>query len=260
MLTHGQGTVAAEAEQRLVTEGFALLPDACDAELVERLLEVAAQKAQQARDALGTREIGIGSAEGYDEIVQRSPGRWDVPIDPADFGLDERDLPWWPVVASVLGADAEPSFCGVISSEPGSTDQYWHSDSPHERAEHRPANAINVLVALQDVPMEMGPTEFARGSHRLTNHLDNPSLVVDRLVYQHAGTTPESLVEATAAPVPERWASPLTAGSVLLFDDRVLHRGMANRSDRTRHVAYLTYQRSGYTTDTYYESTRSVFD
>jgi len=248
------------SQERLATDGFDLVHEACDGELVERLLRVSTQSARAAQEALGDSEIGIGSASGYTEIVQRSPGRWDVPIDPQEFGLDDTELPWGPLVASVLGEDAELWLCGVVFSEPGSTDQYWHADSPHETLKHQPANAITMLVALHDIPMAMGPTEVARGSHVLTNHLRNPSLVVDELVYQHAGTSPESLVKGTPQPVPESVASPLAAGSFLVFDDRILHRGLANRSDNTRHVAYFTYRRSGYFTNTYFETQRSVHD
>ena len=256
----GDDAVAHGTEDQLSAEGLVLLSELCDAQLVEQLLDASRRSARAARDALGSKEIGIGSAAGYAEIIQRSPGRWDVPIDALEFGLADWDLPWSGLIASVLGDDADLWCCGVISSEPGSADQYWHSDSPHEAREHECPNAISVLVALQDVPMIMGPTEFARGSHRLTNHLRNPSLVVDELVYQHAGTSPKSLVQGTSQPVPETWASSLPAGSCLLFDDRILHRGMANRSDATRYVAYLTYRRSAYSTNTYFEAQRSVHD
>ena len=43
-------------------------------------------------------------------------------------------------------------------------------------------------LALHDVPLEAGPTEVARGSHRLTNHLNGPpgALSRDDLLYQSA--------------------------------------------------------------------------
>ncbi|MGI9606527.1 MAG: phytanoyl-CoA dioxygenase family protein [Acidimicrobiales bacterium] len=249
-----------QSTDRLASDGFVLLPHVYDAELVEQLLDASSRSEQAARDALGSKEIGIGSAAGYVEIVQRSPGRWDVPVDPLEFGIEHSATPWWPLIESVLGDAAELWVSGVISSEPGSAEQYWHSDSPHETAEHRPPNAVNVLVALHDVPMAMGPTEFARGSHLLTNHLRNPTLVVEELIYQHAGTSPETLVKGTAHEAPKECASPLAVGSCVAFDDRVLHRGMANQSSETRHVAYFTYRRSGYSTDTYFETQRSVHD
>ena len=246
--------------RRLSVDGFDSMTERLSSDLVDRLLEVSRRGVRAARKALGDRDIGIGSAAGFTEIVQRSPGRWDVPIDAEEFGLDHNRLPWWPVIESVLGADAEPWVCGVVSSEPGSPDQFWHSDSPHETRDHGPANALTVLVALHDVPLAMGPTEFARGSHRLTNHLSNPALVVEELIYQHAGTSPETLVEGASIPAPEAWASPLSAGTCLVFDDRVMHRGKANRSDGVRYVGYFTYRRRGYSTDTYFETQRSVHD
>ena len=249
-----------EAVDRLASDGFVLLHRLCDRESVEALLDACLRRARVIRAALGAKEIGIGSAAGYVEIVQRSPGRWDVPITPQQLGIDDREMPWWPLVAAVLGEDAEPSFSGVVSSEPDSPAQHWHIDSPHEAPEHRPAHAMNVLLALHDTPMAMGPTECARGSHVLTNHLSNPLLVCDQLLYQHAGTSPESLVKGTPSRVPERFAESLAAGSCLAFDDRLLHRGLANRSDTVRHVAYFSYRRKGYCANTHFESERSVYD
>ncbi len=244
----------------LAQDGLVVFHELCDAEFVAQVLGVSRRRVRQVREALGQRAIGIGSAAGFEEIVQRSPGRWDVPITPQQFGLDVQQLPWWPLVAAVLGRDAEHSFSGVVFSDPGSPAQCWHIDSPHVAAEHRAAHALNVLVALQDIPMDMGPTEFARGSHFLSNHLRNPSLVRDELIYQHASTSPESLVKDTQKPAPESCAIELQVGSGIVFDDRLLHRGLANRSDSTRHVAYFSYRRKGYGENTHFESRRSVFE
>jgi hypothetical protein len=248
------------AKNQLEQDGFVVLHELCRHDLVKQLLDVSRRWSGAVRKALGNREIGIGSAAGYVEIVQRSPGRWDVPITPLQFGFDDRDLPWWPLIAAVLGEDAEHSFSGVVSSEPGSPAQHWHIDSPHEASQHLPAHALNVLVALQDIPMAMGPTECARGSQVYTNHLLNPSLVREELIYQHSGTSPELLVSDDHQTVPESCSTALSTGSCLVFDDRILHRGLANRSSDKRHVAYFSYRVSGYSSDTHFESQRSVFD
>ncbi len=248
------------ATQLLVTDGFVLVPGLCGTELVKHILAVAEHRASEVRRALGDKEIGIGSAAGYIEIVQRSPGRWDVPISPAEFGVEDQEMPWWPLVAAILGEDAEHSFSGVVFSEPGSTAQCWHTDSPHLDREHLPAHALNVMLALHDISMDMGPTEIARGSHVLTNHLRNTSLIRDELIYQHEGTTPERLVLGTQNPVPEGIARAMTAGSCLVFDDRILHRGLANISNRARRVAYFSYRKKGYSENTHFESRRSVYD
>lgn len=255
-----ESRLVSELAGRLASDGFVMLHGVCAAEFLEDVQTVAERRIREVRDALGTREIGIGSAAGYDEIVQRSPGRWDVPITPRRFGFDTTALPWSPLVAAILGVDAEHSFSGVVFSEPGSPAQFWHTDSPHRSPEHRPAHALNVLVPLHDIPRAMGPTELVRGSQLLTNHLANPSLVADELIYQHAGTTPELLVQGTTHEAPERVVSEMPAGSCLVFDDRIMHRGLANESDETRYVAYFSYRTSGYTENTHFESQRSVFD
>ena len=191
-------------EDRVAEDGFVYLPEPCASDWVEHVLSVAKTHARKVREALGDHEIGIGSAAGYDEIVQRSPGRWDLPITSQQFGVDDQELPWWPLVTAILGADAEPSFSGIVFSDPATPAQEWHIDSPHVGAEHLAAHALNVLVALHDVPLAMGPTEFARGSHRMTNHLADDTLVMDELVYQHDGTTPEVLVRGREQSPPER--------------------------------------------------------
>lgn len=258
--TNEYGIVPHGSVDRLASDGFVLLPRLCGIELVELIMKVSLRRARAVREVLGDKEIGIGSAAGYVEIVQRSPGRWDVPISPEDFGIDDRETPWWPLVADVLGEDAEHSFSGVVFSEPDTPAQYWHTDSPHTAPEHRPAHAINVLLALHDVPMIMGPTECARGSHFLTNHLANQALALDELIYQHAGTSPESLVQDAQRNIPESCTEAMAIGSCLMFDDRILHRGLANRSGDTRHIAYFSYRSKGYAENTHFESQRSVYD
>lgn len=251
--------VRSELTAQLAVDGFVLLADCCDAAFTAHVLDVSLEHIREVRAALGNREIGIGSAAGFHEIVQRSRGRWDLPITPEQFGTADAELPWWPLVAAVLGDDSEHSFSGVVYSEPGSPAQCWHIDSPHVDAVHREPHALNVLVALHDIPMTMGPTEVAIGSHVLTNHLRNHALVCDELVYQHAGSSPGDLVAGTGEPVPDRWASPMTAGSCLVFDDRILHRGLANISEQNRYVGYFSYRCKAYAENTHFESQRSVF-
>ena len=258
--TQAPGRSLADAQQQLESDGYLLVESLCDPEFTTHLLDVSLRRSDQVMSALGAQSIGIGSAAGFNEVVQRSPGRWDIPISPDEFGANERALPWWPLIAAVLGEDAEHSFSGVVYSDPGSPAQYWHIDSPHVSADHLPAHALNVMIALHDTPLSMGPTELARGSHLLTNHLQNPALVSDKLVYQHEATAPEQLVAHTEQVVPEGFSSALTAGSCLIFDDRILHRGLGNSSDSRRSMVYFSYRLAGYSENTHFEAQRSVYD
>lgn len=224
--------------------------------------------------ALGDRPIGIGSRAGYHELVQRSPGRFDVPFRESDLwplwgegGSLSPQVPWRELVHTLLGPEARPAFCGVVFSQPGSPAQQWHIDSPHEGPEHRPAHALNVLVALADIPPEAGATELARGSHRLTNHLARPWLSHDDLVYQgETEITPEALADPGLDWDPQRartGARAMRAGDCVFFDDRILHRGLANGSASERWVAYFSYLRPRpgmeAVADTHFEATRSLF-
>ena len=115
------------------------------------------------------------------------------------------------------------------------------------------------MVALHNTPLAMGPTELAKGSHRLTNHLQNPALVSDELVYQHETTVPEQLVTEAEQAVPEGISYALAAGSCLIFDDRMLHRGLGNASDSRRSIVYFSYRQAGYSENTHFEAQRSVY-
>lgn len=248
-----------EARQQLEDVGCVIAAGLCDPVFVASLLTISRNRSEAVMTALGSQTIGIGSAAGFDEVVQRSPGRWDIPISLREFGINERTLPWWPLVTDTLGDDAEPSFSGVVYSDPGSPAQFWHIDSPHVSADHLPPHALNVMVALHDIPLSMGPTELALGSHRLTNHLQNPALVADELVYQHETTCPARLVVGTSQDTPANFSPALTAGSCLIFDDRILHRGLANDSNKQRSMVYFSYRQAGYSENTHFEAQRSIY-
>lgn len=116
--TETNGISLSDARQRLENDGFMVVAGLCNVDLVTHLLDVSVSRSGKVMEALGTQKIGIGSAAGFDEVVQRSPGRWDIPISPSEFGVNERALPWWPLITAVLGEDAEHSFSGVVYSDP----------------------------------------------------------------------------------------------------------------------------------------------
>jgi len=259
--------------EQFATEGVALVRGLVPGSLLGTINAVLRARAMHVMDALGSRPIGIGSRNGYHELVQRSPGRFDVPMREQDLvpiwgaqGSTAPEVPWLGLVRAVLGADARPSFCGVVFSRPGSPAQQWHIDSPHEAAEDRPAHAVNVLLALADIPLAAGPTEVARGTHLLTNHLQRPWLDRDSLLYQlETEVTPAILRQAGHGDgVAEQPAvQAMAAGDCLIFDDRILHRGLANASEQERWVAYFSYLRPrpglDEIADTHFEASRSLF-
>ena len=260
--------------EQFATEGVALVRELVPRPLLDVINTVMRARAIHVMATLGSRPIGIGSRNGYHELVQRSPGRFDVPMREQDLapiwgaqGAAAPEVPWLELVRSVLGPDAQPSFCGVVFSRPGSPAQQWHIDSPHEAAEARPAHAVNVLLALADIPLAAGPTEVARGTHRLTNHLQRPWLDRDSLLYQLETEITPAMLRQTGPDVDaldDSVVQAMAAGDCLVFDDRVLHRGLANNSGHERWVAYFSYLRPrpglDDIADTHFEASRSLFD
>ncbi len=256
-------------QQVFESDGVLRIPGLVAPALLDSINALMRARVLRVMTALGSKPIGIGSRAGYHEVVQRSPGRFDIPMSEQDLlplwgkqGSLAPGVPWLELVHAVLGPDARPAFCGAVFSRPGSPAQQWHIDSPHEAPEHRPAHALNVMLALADIPVLAGPTQVARGTHALSNHLQRPGLDHDDLVYQ-TGTeiTPARLREDDTGEEPAPAA--MAAGDCLFFDDRVLHRGLANNSDTERWVAYFAYlrPRAGLeaVADTHFEATRALF-
>jgi ectoine hydroxylase-related dioxygenase (phytanoyl-CoA dioxygenase family) len=78
--------------------------------------------------------------------------------------------------------------------------------------------AINVFIPLVDITVENGGTEFWLATHRL-NHFEDEQQSVVILA---------------------------KAGQPLLFDYRIRHRGLANRSQQPRPLLYVTFARASY--------------
>jgi hypothetical protein len=260
---------------RFATEGVAWVRGLVPEPMLNAINGVMRARAARVMAALGDRPIGIGSRNGYRELVQRSPGRFDVPVHERDLvpiwgaeGSMAEGVPWLHLVRAVLGPEARPSFCGVVFSRPGSPAQQWHIDSPHEAAEPRAAHAVNVLVALADIPLAAGPTEVAPGTHQRTNHLRYPWLDRDTLLYQSETerVTPAMLQQTAQGDgvAIEPVVQAMAAGDCLIFDDRILHRGLANASQHERWVAYFSYLRPRpgleQIADTHFEAQRSLFE
>ena len=120
------------------------------------------------------------------------------------------NAPWLPLVRAILGDDIKRLSVSCILSLPGSDMQAWHSDGTHlSEVLHLAPHCLNVFVPLCDMTTELGPTEFVPGSHI---HYDT-----------------DAKAEAPVRP----WGQPV------LFDHRVRHRGVPNRSNIPRALLYV---------------------
>lgn len=119
------------------------------------------------------------------------------------------------VVRQILGEDVSLIHKGVFLSMPGASHQVYHQDGPHLTTQsQRPCHAINVFVPLVDLTVKNGPTEFVLGSHILGF---------------------EDFRQDDAC-IPE-----VKAGTPVIFDYRLGHRGLANTSKNCRPIVYCTY-------------------
>jgi ectoine hydroxylase-related dioxygenase (phytanoyl-CoA dioxygenase family) len=96
------------------------------------------------------------------------------------------------------------NYAGSVTSFPRAPAQSWHVDGEHE-------GCYTVFSPLIDVLVEHGGTQFKLGSHK-------------------------SRQSRTITHVPK-------IGEIVIFDYRILHRGMANRSVQTRPLMYIVYSR-----------------
>ena len=235
---NSDGTVdVSKAANAIRIFGFAIMPRMYTGEALEHLESKFVAFTDQTLEDLDeeTRctgeDLQVGSSNGFHEVCLRSPGRYDVST---QFSAFRQDLlePIEAIVSNILGSDHARAFCGVVYSAPGSEDQQWHADSLHLESTHKDANLISSLLALHDIDMSMGPTELAPMTHLLTNHMNNPRVNGIDIVYQH----PENLnrPELVGALKDANICMALPAGSLILFDDRILHRGRGNKSTKPR--------------------------
>ena len=179
--------------------------------------------------------FGIETDEGFAEIVQRSPQRYDILLDrDAALGRDpllREQAAFLPLVRAILGPRARLALLGAVVARPGAQEQAWHADGAHlflERTPHLPPHCLNVFIPLIDLTLDVGPTELCLGSHRLTAKLTAP--------YDPAATN-LAAIGFTGTPIPAL----ARAGSAIIFDYRLLHRALPNPSSRDRPILYLTF-------------------
>ncbi len=95
-----------------------------------------------------------------------------------------------------------------------------------------------------------GPTQFWPGTHASLGNLPPPGA---------KSVTFAAPDEVHGAPgtfaKPDARACVARAGDAIVFDYRILHRGLANRSDAARPLAYFTYGRSWFKDATNYSAT-----
>ena len=203
---------------------------------------------------------GEPCAPNFREIVERDGARFDVRyrMDEQPFGDLHRHSAWWPVVQQALGTDAVCLFTGMVvalgamgsfgSDESVGDPQTWHADGSHlyagDEAVHLPCHCLNVFVPLVDLTAENGATQFLPGTHKLGNGMHD-------LQSKCGSSNIESVPQVEAC---------VSAGSAIMFDYRVWHRGGANVTKNDRIMLYFTFAKPWFADPKNHRGTESIFD
>lgn len=225
----------ARAEAVFRRFGACLLERALPEAWVDQAHDAATRAFDHRIDAAGT--LGLGLDGGYQEIVQRMEGRYDMLLD-ADLARMAPPLaeqmaleaaPWGGLITALLGPAARRLHAGLLMTLPGAAPHPWHTDGPPlftgPDAPVLPAHCINIFVPLVDQTSQNGGTDLWLGTH--------------------TQTSPRPTITWSMTPDPTKMPVSLICprGSVLLFDYRLQHRAHPHRGAQRRPVFYMSYAR-----------------
>jgi len=253
---------------------------AAEPPLVEPIVDAIHDHYASLMNQVAAKGFSQDDAFGFNQIVHRSLGRYDMSLKglvafsrrhldtgiPA--GLNEESAGvqlmrvllasplWIQFLSHVLGPDYKTTITAALLARPGCAEQAPHCDGGHlfhsthgfdlpsgsvsvlgsgsepgdtgnavaKTAAHVPAHALQLFLPMCDTPLVRGPTEFWPGSHLGKN-------------------------AARAHLMPHRVVLEADAGDAVVFDFRVRHRGLANRSEEWRPILYQTCSRGWFTDD-----------
>lgn len=176
--------------------------------------------------------------ENYSDIAERELGRLDYRCGFRSKVFNEIAKPIVEIIKSLSSTIDFRHYWGAIPSLPGSGPTNMHRDvypflnitegvNLDEFEVSLPCYYFTVLMPLQQITLENGPTQFIKGSHKLP--------IVDE------GSQ-------------EIYAPLLSPGDVVIFDGRTLHKGSANNSNQERLIAYITFIANWYHDQTFAEN------
>jgi hypothetical protein len=161
--------------------------------------------------------------------LERGPNRYYVEIHPERLRgfLDIITHPWVVAVCrTVLGADYKIVETGFDIPGPGAMNQPWHRDFPAPEATlvGRRLNSLAFNMTMVDVTEDIGPFEIATGTQWDSLEGVDPMFPPQELWPRYAERAQRKLPQV----------GDISARSAL-----TIHRGTANRSDKTRPVFVL---------------------
>lgn len=227
---------------------------AADSEIVDPVAQALHANYESLAAKLAAKGITANESFAYQQIIHRSLGRYDMSLEehmnlgttiPASDDEEAAEsigiqiiqfllaAPIWKqILTAVIGADYKINFTAALHARPGALEQKPHMDgghlfhSTHGSMYQAPLHALQMFLPMCVTPVDRGPTEFWPGTHLAST-----------------GASP------AMAPLLPSVAMECTPGDAIIFDFRVMHRGMANRSSKWRPVLYQTCSRNWFTDD-----------
>ena len=188
------------------------------------------------------------AAPATSELDAAAAGLLPPPPQPAGCRFSDKSLVGR-VLRAALGDDMKFLSSGCFLSMPNAAGQNTHTDGPVLSKQFNLfPYAINVFIPLVDVGPANG-TEFYPGTQMAEpfaplGTIDDAAAEDTPLTLPLSSRTQESPTTAAGSRRITPIASP---GHALLFDYRVLHRGLANRTGEARPCLYATFSRPWYT-------------
>lgn len=212
-----------------------------DAHSLESIRDMAYRYVEQVEDHFQLHHPDIDYQNGafsFQEIGSRSGLRYDVRIDMSRddrwsslHQVAEQTGPWLNMVHVIFGEGNWKVEANVIYSKPGAKNQVWHCDGGHLEQEAdwdghglAPPYALCVFLPLIDLNPRVGFTQFFLGSHK-TSQLVGFGPAAKWLAADFDGI--------------------LCAGESVMYDYRLMHRGMANE-EKLRPIIQLLYTKHFY--------------
>ncbi|EEY54444.1 uncharacterized protein PITG_08088 [Phytophthora infestans T30-4] len=242
----------AELARSVHSDGFVALPVAtyaASSSVVEQLRSQVLNRYEEFLTEAANQKLDLTLRENSERLpgfYVREGGRIDMQLSSTSFQtrflptitvatVHSVDMPllkymatlWQPVLKELFAPDEyRLEYIGCVLSRPGDGHQNWHLDGVH-RNQHvqEPVDRLNVFVPLVAITGETGGTEMKRKSHIHDNGA--------------RGTAFEGYQDL------ESVAACVEAGTPLVMDYRVWHRGVANTSANTvRPLLYFKYAKT----------------
>lgn len=254
MSGHISSTALQKHALELRQQGYTVVPDAgLSLDLVQRARTACSAELARCLDAV--EELGLDAAEdtyAFAEVARRHRLRWSM--SPSKFSAwtsllddavqaaspildacaqlpphpDDSQSPLTPLTQFMLPSTPTIEEVDAIVSRPGAKAQIFHADagSTHIKlARHLPRHRLfNVFVPLQSIEADADGTQLWPGSHLDATRGDAYYDALERSGRLEDDELAMSQMVSPACP----------AGGLLLFDFRLLHRGMPNDASRQR--------------------------